>query len=277
MTLESTVALQALGWTGYVLLTGVLTFWLVVWPHGSNDRRLVALAVTGTGLLVVATLGDPLVRLGSGERLADVLEPQAASALLVRLAGVSAAVFFLPDLLRRPLVGHRRAAAGLLVVLLTTGVLADSVLADSALAGSGSGWASVGLLAGITHALSAAAWVGGVTALAVLLLRRDVPDDLDPMLETFATLATGCLVALLLSGFVRAVVVTEGEVGLLASSFGLAVLLKAGLLALMVLLGRRVRTQPRDTSALRRIVLGEVALATAALLATTALVATAPG
>ncbi len=282
LTLQA-LSLQAVGWTGYAVLAGVLTFWIVVWPEGSSDRRLVGLAVAGTALLALATLGDPLLRLTSGgESLAEVLDPVAASALLVRLAALSAAAFFLPDLLRRPVRGARQALAGLLVVLLTAGVLADEL-------DTSGGWASVGLVAGITHALSAAAWVGGLVALTALLLTRggaggaSGPVDVDALLGPFAALATGSLALLLLSGITRALVEAGGVGALLTSQFGLVVLLKAVLLTLMLLLGRRARAhvaadpeQPRRASTLRLVVLGEVGLAAGALAATALLVAAAP-
>lgn len=290
MTLEATLTLQALslqvaGWTGYVVLAGVLTFWVVVWPEGSSDRRLVGLAVAGTVLIALATLGDPLLRLTSGgESLGEVLDPVAASALLVRLAALSAAVFFLPDLVRRPVRGVRQAGAGLLVVLLTAGVLSGAV--DTGAVDTSGGWASVGLVAGITHALSAAAWVGGVVALALLLLTRGERGgtvDVDALLGPFAALATGSLALLLLSGLARALVVADGVGGLLTSQLGLVVLLKTALLALMLLLGRRARVhtgaapgQPRGASTLRLVVLGEVGLAAGALAATALLVAASP-
>ena len=57
-------------YAGYVLLAGTFTFWSLVWPEGRSDKRLVVLAVTGTGLLFLGTIGAP------GDR--DALRRQAA-------------------------------------------------------------------------------------------------------------------------------------------------------------------------------------------------------
>lgn len=38
---------RVLSYTGYVLLAGTITFWLLVWPNGRNLRRLVGLAMAG--------------------------------------------------------------------------------------------------------------------------------------------------------------------------------------------------------------------------------------
>ncbi len=93
--------LRTVSYVGYVLLAGTLAFWIVVWPGGSRDRRLTGLAVGGIALLALATLADPLVRLTAGDQaLGDFLDATAGTALLVRLAALSAAAFFLPDLVR---------------------------------------------------------------------------------------------------------------------------------------------------------------------------------
>lgn len=277
MTGDIVLVLHALGWAGYVLLAGVLVFWVVVWPEGSRDRRLATLAFAGTALLALGFLGDPLVRLtGGDEAVDDLLDPLAASALLVRLAGLAAATFFLPDLLSGPVRGSRQLFAGLLVILLTAGVLAGATGVDDR--------STLGLLAAIAHALAAAAWVGGLVALAVLLLPRAGVELVDPLLEPFARLATACLLLLLASGVVQALVVAGDPGTLVTSTFGLVVLVKTGLLGLMVALGARVRSRlsaagqaaPRPT-VVRRAVAGEAVLAGAALAATAALVAVPPG
>ena len=50
---------RVMTYAGYVLLAGTFTFWSLVWPEGRSDKRLVVLAVTGTGLLFLGTIGGP--------------------------------------------------------------------------------------------------------------------------------------------------------------------------------------------------------------------------
>jgi hypothetical protein len=52
-------------YVGYVLLAGTFAFWSLVWPEGRNDRRLVGLAALGTALMVVGTIGAPVILVAS--------------------------------------------------------------------------------------------------------------------------------------------------------------------------------------------------------------------
>ncbi len=77
---------RVMTYAGYVLLAGTFTFWSLVWPEGRSDRRLVVLAVAGTGLLFLGTIGGPGIEMLFGAKLpGDVLTPLSGAALLVRL------------------------------------------------------------------------------------------------------------------------------------------------------------------------------------------------
>ena len=89
---------QLLGNAGYVALAGALTFWSLVWPAGHGDRRLFALAMTGTALLAVSTVAAFGLQ-QPGPPPVGVLSPLAGAALLVRLAALAAITFLLVDVL----------------------------------------------------------------------------------------------------------------------------------------------------------------------------------
>ena len=105
-----------------MLWAGTLTFWSLIWPRGHGDRRLFSVALAGAGLLMVATVAEPLIRLGLGsERLAEFAPPLAGAAVLVRLAILVASVFFLVDLISAAVTGGRRVMAiGAVIVVAAT-------------------------------------------------------------------------------------------------------------------------------------------------------------
>ena len=143
-------ALRTVNYTGYVLLAGILVFWLVVWPGGGRDRRLAGLAVAGTALMTVGTLGDPLVRLTVGDQSpGDFLDPVSGSGLMVRLAALAATAFFLPDLVRDRIVGWRQAVVFVVVIALAASLVTGSAgsVGPTTGAPAASGWESVQLLA----------------------------------------------------------------------------------------------------------------------------------
>ena len=120
---QTALALDRLvGYGGFVLWAGTLTFWSLIWPGGHRDRRLFRLALVGAGLLTAATVAEPLIRLGlGGERLGEVAPPLAGAAVLVRLAVLVGSLFFLVDLVSAAVTGGRRILAiGAVVVVAAT-------------------------------------------------------------------------------------------------------------------------------------------------------------
>src|SRR5215210_2444754 len=112
MTLNPELLHLALGlnriitYTGYVLLAGTFAFWALVWPEGRADRRLVSLALIGTGLMVVGTIGAPIILMSFGDRQAgDALAPLIGTAAIIRLAILVGIAFFLRDLIGSPITG----------------------------------------------------------------------------------------------------------------------------------------------------------------------------
>jgi copper transport protein len=219
-------------YVGYVLLAGTFTFWSLVWPDGRRDRRLVRLAVIGTVLLALGTFADPAFRVAlAGQPLADVLTPAIGAALLVRLAALAATAFFLVDLIRSPITGGRRVFAVLVVA-----VVAGSMVVQSDAAGSPREALAVVALSG--HVLATAAWLGGLVALAAVLIPRDHPEGLERLVPRFSQVALFSVIILLVTGIVDALVVAGGLAALVNSPYGRGVLIKIGVLAGMVVLGQ---------------------------------------
>ena len=264
--------LRTVSYVGYVLLAGTLAFWILVWPGGSRDRRLTGLAVSGIALMTVATLADPLVRLtAGGQALGDFLDATTGTALLVRLAALSAAAFFLPDLVRGRIVGWRQGFAFVVVIVLAAGLAGGSQ-------DPGSRWATVEAVASSGHVLAAAAWLGGIAALAALLVGRDEVHRVDVVAPLFGRVAAVSAAVLLVTGVVQALVVAGGVGALVTSAYGLVLVVKAVVLVLLLRAGRQARHHAAQRhSAPLRLVATELLLALAALVATTVLVAVPPG
>ena len=275
--------LRTVTYTGYVLLAGILLFWLVVWPGGGRDRRLAGLVVAGTALMTVGTLGDPLIRLTVGDQSwGDFLDPVSGGALMVRLAALAATAFFLPDLVRERLVGWRQGFAFVVVIALAASIVTGSSgsIGPSGLdSSSGPGGdeprgESLILLASSGHVLAAAAWIGGLVALAVLLLPPRDTDLLDAVVPQVSRVTAVSVAVLVVGGAVQVAAVAGTLSGVLTSAYGLLLGLKTALLVAVLVLGHRVR---RGRAPRVGIVVGaEVVLALAVLAATAVLVSVGP-
>jgi copper transport protein len=163
--------------------------------------------------------------------------------------------------------------------LLAVGAGASAVMLARALAGhagaSDPRWLAVGLQ--WIHLVSVGAWVGGLPWLLLAMGRGD-PGRGRGLAWRFASVAGWTLVVVAVSGAGRAL----DEVGawdrLLDTDFGVALVVKLGLVAALVAAGAagRFRLVPAGRVArLRRLVRGEVALG-AAVLAATAVLAGLP-
>ena len=222
---------RVLTYAGYVLLSGTLVFWSLVWPGGREDRRLVALSATGIALLLVATLAGPGIQMLLGGLLpGDVLGPLTGAGLLVRLAALAAAAFFLADLVSAPVVGWRRVLALALVAVLalTLVVQSDAI---------GGRWTALKIGATSGHLLATAAWLGGLVALAAVLLPRAKLSELDRLIPRFSVVATVSVITLFVTGAMHALAVAGGMAELVGSRYGLVLLVKLVVFAVMLALG----------------------------------------
>ena len=220
---------------GYVLLAGTFVFWSLVWPEGRTDRRLVTLAAIGTGLMVVATIGAPLILVSFGDRLvADAVSPVGGTAAIIRLAILVGIAFFLVDLIRSPIIGWWRPMA-----LGAVAVLAATLVAQSNAVGGS--WQIVKIVVTAGHALAVAAWLGGLVALAAVLIPPNNVPELDRLIPRFSTVAVASVVTLVITGPLHALAVAGGMEPLLDSRYGLVLLVKVLIFGLMLAVGNHAR------------------------------------
>jgi len=226
---------RVLTYAGYVLLAGTLTFWSVVWPDGRRNRRLVMLTLAGTAAMIIGTLAGPAIQLIFGGRmLGDVVTPLGGAAQLVRLAALFAAMFFLPDIISGAVVGWRRVVALSLVLAIAASMVAQS----NAIGGH---WEVAKIAATGLHVLATCAWLGGLVALAAVLIPGEQVQELDQLIPRFSRVALLSVVTLLVTGTVHALAVAGGVTQLATSRYGFVLLIKVSIFGLMLLMGNEGR------------------------------------
>ena len=210
---------RVLSYAGYVLLAGTLTFWSVVWPDRQRNRRLVVLALTGTAAMIIGTLAGPAIQLIFGGRLlGDIVTPLGGAAQLARLAALVAVMFFLPDIISGAVVGWRRLVALTLVIVIVAKIVATGF-----------------------HVLATCAWLGGLVALAMVLIPGEKVQELDQLIPRFSRVAQLSVVTLVVTGIVHALAVAGGVYQLASSRYGLVLLIKITIFGLMLLMGNEGR------------------------------------
>ncbi|HEY6812539.1 MAG TPA: CopD family protein [Propionibacteriaceae bacterium] len=226
---------RVLTYAGYVLIAGTLTFWSVVWPDGRRNRRLVVLTLAGTAAMIIGTLAGPAIQLIFGGRLlGDIVTPLGGAAQLARLAALVAAMCFLPDIISGAVVGWRRIVALTLVLVIATSMVAQS----DALGGP---WEVAKIAATGLHVLATCAWLGGLVALAAVLIPGERVRELDRVIPRFSRVAQLSVVTLVVTGTVHALAVAGGVYQLATSRYGLVLLIKITIFGLMLLMGNEGR------------------------------------
>jgi len=229
-------AIRIYMYAGYVLLAGTFTFWAIVWPPGRRAARLVMLAVIGIVLSVLAVVAGPAVEVLTGQTFTDAVATPSGAALIVRLAAVAAALFFLPEIVRGDVAGWRRLAPLPVVAVMAATMVARSDAAD------GPWWVATSVVS-TGHLLATAAWLGGLVSLVTLLVEKEGLEELDRLIPRLATVSTASVVVLAVTGAVQAIVEAGGMYPLATSAYGLVLLIKVGLFAAVLLVGQRGRAQ----------------------------------
>ena len=226
---------RVLTYAGYVLLAGTLTFWSVVWPDGRRNPRLVVLTLAGTAAMIIGTLAGPAIQLIFGGRLlGDIVTQLGGAAELARLAALIGTMFFLPDIISGAVVGWRRILALTLVLVIAASMVAQS----DAISGP---WEVAKIAATGLHVLATCAWLGGLVALAAVLIPGEKVQELDRLIPRFSRVAQLSVVTLVVTGIVHALAVAGGVWQLASSRYGLVLLIKITIFGLMLLMGNEGR------------------------------------
>jgi len=165
------------------------------------------------------------------------------------------------------------------------------VMASNAVGGP---WEDAKIVATLGHVIATAAWLGGLVALAAVLIPGEHLTELDRLIPRFSVVAATSVAVLVVTGVVHALAIAGGVEPLVTSTYGLVLFLKCAIFAAMLLLGNygrtyaarvAVRARHSDERGMRRsqsvhslaVVMGaELAIAFVVLATTSALVLVAP-
>jgi putative copper export protein len=185
--------------------------------------------------MIIGTLAGPAIQLIFGDRLlGDIITPLGGAAQLGRLAALVAAMCFLPDIIGGAVVGWRRFVALTLVLVIAASMVAQS----DAIGGP---WEIAKIAATGLHVLATCAWLGGLVALAAVLIPGEKVQELDRLIPRFSRVAQLSVVTLVVTGVVHALAVAGGVYQLASSRYGLVLLIKITIFGLMLLMGNEGR------------------------------------
>jgi copper transport protein len=247
---------------GLLVGAGLALFDLLVWrPIARSDIRtgwialsLAAMFVSSHGL-VRASHAGVATRFGLTVQIASAIAATGAAAAAIAVADRSAAPFGIV----------------LAVLLLPVPTVAGHALDP------GRSWLEVPV--DILHVTAAAVWVGGLFALVVIVPREGVPSEIvQRAARRFSTFALAAVVAVALTGAVRALAELSALSQLWTTSYGRAILAKTAIFALLLGLGAVSRTTVREGAGrLRNVVRLELVLALALVVAVAILTSLRPG
>lgn len=276
-----------LGYAGLVLLVGPSLVLALLWPHRLSRRGPAKVIWTGIGLVTFSTLmavwlqvpysiGTSLFDVRVGD-LRDVLGSTFGAVMLVRLGVLAAAALLLRPLLRGR-GGESKADLALL------GVLGVAALATWPLTGhpTASPVAGVSVVIDAIHLAAMSVWLGGLVMLVGFLLPRANERELAAILPIWSRWAATAVTALIVAGLISALIEVSSVSGLVDSTYGRLILVKAGLACCVLGVAwwsRRLvrsRTAEQKPRGLRKAVFVELGITAVILGVTAALVQIAP-
>jgi copper transport protein len=247
---------------GLLVGAGLALFDLLVWrPVARSDIRtgwiaiaLAAIFVSSHGL-VHASHGGAATRFGLTVDIASALAATGAAAAAIAVADRSAAPFGIV----------------LAVLLLPVPTVAGHALDP------GRSWLEVPV--DVLHVGAAALWIGGLFALVLVVPGEGAPPELvDRVARRFSTFALGAVIAVALTGLVRALAELSAVSQLWTTGYGRAILAKTAIFAVLLGLGALSRATVREgVGRLRSVVRVELALALALVVAVAILTSLRPG
>jgi copper transport protein len=273
---------RLVGYLGFVLLVGTTFFLAWLWPEGPVEWIFIRLFRGGAALVVVATV--MVAFLSADGSLSDAFAGRTGAAALARIALVALGVAFAYEML-----GDARRWRVLIVIwqllLIETYVAESDAWREP--------WQLVKIVATTGHLAATAAWLGGLLALAAILVPSAHLEVLHDVLPRFSIVAIVSVVTLVVTGCLHALAIAGSVSALVTSTYGAVLSAKVIVFAVMLLLGnvgrryagrlaRRKVTEIDESASDQSIrafavaVGAEFALATAVLATTAALVHVAP-
>ncbi len=230
---------------GLALAVGTMLLVVLAWPEGLGVRAVRRMLWYGLGSLGVASvvsllLYGPFVE-GTGlsgmvSALDLGLATRVGTLLVVRLALIGLVVAGLLVWFRRTRGGPVRLTGT--VPLIGTLVMGGALALTWSLATHSAGGATLlNLPVDLVHMMAMAAWLGGMPALLVLLLKVKDAGALAKAVPMFSRTATVCVVALVATGLLQAWRQVGSADALTSTSYGDWLLIKVALVVGIVALG----------------------------------------
>lgn len=273
---------RLLGYLGFVLVVGTTFFLAWLWPRSSVEWVFIRLFYGGSLLLAVATVAT--VVFDASGSFSDAFTGRSGAAALARLAVLAVGVGFAWEMLGDAR-GRRIPISIWQLALTETFVVGSDAWQEP--------WLVVKVLATTGHLAATAAWLGGLLALAAILVPSVHLEVLHDVLPRFSVIAIVSVITLIVTGALHALAVAGSFSALAGSSYGVVLAVKVVIFGVMLLLGNvgrlyaaRLAHRPvteidesasdQSIRAFAVAVGAEFALATAVLAATAALVHFAP-
>ena len=234
-----------LSYAGSALGIGGFAFLVWCWPRGWASRRARLIVIGGVGSLVVGTLlalllkgpydeGSGLGSVTDGPLLRQVLSTTYGQALDARLLLIAGLVLLLTYREQLPRQVIYAAPAVLLV-----GVGVTFALCGHAAAG---GHRPIAVASDTLHVAAMSIWMGGLVLLLASVLVGGVRADATPAVLRFSSLATGAVVALVVTGTYQSLREVRSWDALFDTHYGHVLLVKLGLVGLALLAAAGSRT-----------------------------------
>ena len=298
-------AARFLSYASLIVLIGGLFLVLVLWPAGRSVRTVrgilggawclaVLATVAGIAIQGVYAAGLPLSDVFDWSVISDVLDTRFGRAWGARLLLLLLAV----PLLRGAMRSAKPVKPGNAVLL---GAMALSISVTGGIAGHPGTDHPAAFTVGLdgAHFAAISLWLGGLTLLCLVVLRRGSADTAGEVVPRFSRLALASVVVVVITGTIQGWWQVRSLDALTDSTYGRLLLTKVGLFAGIILLAsfarawvkhRAAAPEPAlvaagpgamaatpDIGKLRRTVAGEAVIAVAVLAVTAVLVNTVPG
>jgi copper transport protein len=230
-------AARYVGFAGLILVVGPALVLFALWPRRLPTTGPAKLAMTGVGLLTLATLAELYLQIPytsgtglfevSGAATRDVMATPFAAAHLVRL-GVVASV----TVLLRPVIAGKAGKIDqtLLVILGVIGLATWPISGHP----SASPVPTLSVVADVAHLAGVSIWLGGLLMLFVYLLRQANDRELGAILPVWSGWAMFAVTVLVLAGTAQALIEIGTLAALTGTTYGRLVLAKVGLVAVVV-------------------------------------------
>lgn len=227
--------LRVAAFVGLIAVAGAALTSAMLWREAWHSPVVRQAAAIGLGLIIVSTTLTVIGFYGELNSLNVLLDTPYGLALVVRLVlapamGVALFIWHPDDESVRWLV----ITAGL-VALTTTWSWSGHPRSLR--------WALIGVPLDVVHLIAAAAWIGGLAFMGLVVMRAGTVEDQVEAVKAFTPVASRSVTALVVTGVAQSLRIDGNPVALLTTTHGRLLLLKIVVLGLMLYVANVNRTR----------------------------------